>query len=311
MEGDHTWYIIVNPAAGSGRTAKRWPKMKAELEMQGIAFETAFTEDKLHAIELVRVAVENGYRKFISVGGDGTANEVINGIFQQYEVDTRECTFAVIPDGTGNDWIKTHSIPNDFKKAIALIKAGHTVAHDIGVAQYHKKGVELNRYFINVAGMGYDAFVTKASNEMTNFVSNKLFYFWLIFKCLGRYKPARARVTIDGVVHEDLFYTMNAGICIYNGGGAQFTPHAVSDDGLLAFTGVRNVSKLEVVLNTAKIYSGKIINHPKAFTAQAKHIKLESTGGLPTLLEVDGEYLGETPIELSVIEKAIQVIKPK
>ena len=120
-EENSKWLVIVNPAASVGKSGKDWPIIKEILVNEGIEFDEVITEYPRHAIEIVRNAiVEQGYRKFISVGGDGTNNEVINGIFTQDVVPTTEITMATIPVGTGNDWRRTFDFPLDYQKVIKI-----------------------------------------------------------------------------------------------------------------------------------------------------------------------------------------------
>lgn len=307
------WYIILNPKSGSGRSMKKWAAIKAYLELKKILYEVVFTEYKTHAIELTKQAiVEKGYRHFVAIGGDGTANEVMNGIAQQSKVPTKDITFAMIPVGTGNDWVRTHKIPTDYKKAIDLLIQGRTDYHDIGWVSYQgKDGKQEMRYFTNVAGTGYDAFVTKKSNEQPNFTSNKLFYLYLIFSCLNQYKAIPCRVILDNQeVIEDDIYVVTIGVCIYNAGGARFVPHAIYNDGLLAVTIVRAISPLNVIRSTPKFYDGKIGEHPLAKQFQVKSLRIEPINPQNNIgVETDGEYLGLAPMEFGIYEKAVKVIK--
>lgn len=305
------WFVVVNPTSGGGKGNKYWSEIKELLHKTGIDFDFAISEYAQHITKLVKEAVEKGHRKIIAIGGDGTINEAINGLFLQKAVPTNELTFANIPVGTGNDWIKTHKIPSNYKKAILLLKAGQTKAHDVGeVSYFNKQAKQQSRYFINVAGLAYDAFVTKASHERSRWMGNKLFYYYLILRCVTQYKPTKAKITFDGQEVENIFYNIAVGICKYNGGGAQFVPHAIPDDGLFALTYFTDIKGIDVLLSSRKFYDGTIIHHPKCFTTQAKHIKIEAAEDNPNFVEVDGEFLGQTPIEFIMHEKAINVIVP-
>jgi YegS/Rv2252/BmrU family lipid kinase len=307
------WFVAINPTSGGGKGKKHWAEISQLLQQMGIEFDFAFSQQPAHIITLVRDAVLAGYRKIIAVGGDGTANEAINGICTQTEVPTAQITFALIPCGTGNDWIRTHNIPNNYKKAILLIKSGKTISHDVGYVTYHTldSNEQRGRYFINVAGMGYDAYVTHASMTRSRILSDKLFYMYLIMSCTLSYKTKKARVFIDGALTESDWYSMAMGICKHNGGGAQFAPHAIPDDGLIALTLIKKVSPWEVVSNSRRFYNGRITDNPKVSTYQTPHIRVEaSTDAEPTWVEADGEFLGQTPVEMSILPQAIQVIVP-
>jgi YegS/Rv2252/BmrU family lipid kinase len=310
---NNKWFVAINPMAGGGKAKKNWGEISQLLRQMGIEFDFGFSRQHAHLITLVREAVVGGYRKIIAVGGDGTANEAINGICTQDEVPTKEITFALIPCGTGNDWIRTHGIPNNYKKAILLIQAGKTQMHDVGYVSYHAQdnGEQRGRYFLNVAGMGYDAYVTHASMTRNRVLPDKLFYMYLIMSCTLSYKSKKARLWIDGQLQEGNYYSMAMGICKYNGGGAQFVPHAVADDGLLALTLIKKVNPLEVVANSRRFYNGKIAENPKVSTFQTKHIRIEAAEGEEAIwVEADGEFLGQTPVEFTILPQAIQVIMP-
>ena len=123
-------------------------------------------------------------------------------------------------------------------------------------------------------------------------------------------KPRKSKITYDGNVVEDDFYTINIGICRYSGGGMQFVPHAVHNDGLFALTMAQYMPKWQVFTATPYFYNGKLADHPKVSVAKAKSIKVEDLGGKPTLVEVDGEFLGGTPVEFSILEGALKIVVP-
>ena len=138
---------------------------------------------------------------------------------------------------------------------------------------------------------------------------SRLLYLMLIARYLFDYQLTQAKIIIDGQqTVSDYFYTINAGICRYSGGGMQLVPQAVPDDGLLALTYARNVSKATVLMQTPRFYNGTILSHPKIEGLQAKHIRIEHIGDIPTLLEADGEFLGETPVEVAILEKALSIV---
>ncbi len=304
------WLIIVNPAAASGKVKKNWDKIKSLLDEHINDYKVVFTNAPKHAIQLTIDGIGEGYRKIIAVGGDGTNNEVANGIFSQQEVPTNEIIYSLLPVGTGNDWVKTHKIPQKLTTCLTYIKQMKTSYQDVGLVYYHKNGVQEKRYFVNVAGMAYDAFIAEYIEDQKQVVSNKFLYLFLVLKCLFKYDFRKAKVTFDGEVVEDYFHLINVGICRYSGGGMQLVPHAIADDGMMAMTLARKLPKLKVIFNTAKLYNGKINQLKEVSTHYAKHIKVESTNGKPTQLEVDGEYLGETPVEYQILEKSLQIIVP-
>ncbi len=300
------WQVIINPSAGNGKAGKQWKAIEAALIKANITFKVHRSEHALHCTEIAKLLIEQGSRKLIGIGGDGTNHEIVNGLMQQKSIPTNEVIYGFIPVGTGNDWVKTHNIPMNITKAVAIIKAGKTTLQDIGLAKYYRSKQPQQRYFINVAGMAYDAYITRESNKQS---TNAFHYYLLIFKCLFEYVSKQARIVLDGKeVANQHFYTINIGLCKYSGGGMQFVPHAEIDDGQFAVSYVNSISKLKVIASTHHLYGGKIAKFKHAKLFKAKHITVEAVDDAPTLLELDGEFVGETPVEFEIIPKALKVI---
>jgi diacylglycerol kinase family enzyme len=177
-----SWFIIANPTSGNRNFSKQWKEIKQLLNAKKIDFSVAFTQFSKHEIELVTTAIQEGFRNIISIGGDGTLHHVVNGIMLQRYVKTSDITIAVIPLGTGNDWIKTHNIPNNVEKSIEIIHRNKTILQDIGALETDAKSIS---YFNNVAGLGYDGYIVNKLNSLKRFgaiayllagVSGLLFY---------------------------------------------------------------------------------------------------------------------------------------
>ena len=302
------WKVIVNPTSGSGRAGKKIKEIEAKLKAANIDYEVDFTAYQGHAIELSKTAVENGFRQIIVVGGDGSNHEVMNGILQQKVVPSQEVTQCLIPVGTGNDWIRTHNLPRDIDTIIQNIKSGKRQLQDVGKATFQTPEGEDERYFINVAGLAYDAFIAQQMNNNPKVVRNKLVYFYLILRCLFQYKPQNTRITFDNQILENQYYTINIGVCKYSGGGMQFVPQAVPNDGFFALTTVGNMPVLGVIASTPFLYGGRIKNHPRAYLTKTKSIRIESLDKEQVMLELDGEYLGVSPVKLEIVPKALQFV---
>jgi len=126
----------------------------------------------------------------------------------------------------------------------------------------------------------------------------------MIFK----YKIHRAKLIFDEQKIIDYFYIINVGICKYSGGGMQLVPHAVPNDGNFALTFVRKISKLDVILNSYRFYNSSLLEHSKVEGSLTKKIRVETMDDEPTGVEVDGEYIGESPVEFSILPKALKII---
>ena len=286
------WLFIINPAAANGRAEKIWEKIKQQIEVEFPNFAATRTAYAGHAIQLAKEAISAGCRHLVAVGGDGTNHEVINGILEQKEVSPNEILYTLLPLGTGNDWIRTYNIPKQIVQWIAMVKTGHLFHQDVGLVKYlGPDGQKKSRYFVNVAGMAYDAFVVQYSNNHRSWLRNHFSYLLLILSCLFKYQLTKGILKTNTILVNQFFYTINIGICRYSGGGMQLVPHAVSDDGFLALTYAGPISKLGVILNTWRFYNASIGRHPKIQTSQVKKVEVSvEKGEPPILLEADGEF---------------------
>lgn len=272
-----------------------------------LKFEYILTERKFHAMVLTRKYILQGYRNFIVVGGDGTLNEIINGIFAQESIKTSDITIGMIPVGTGNDWSRMFKIPHNYKEAIQTLVQGNTFTQDVGRVYFTRKDKKIRRFFINIAGMGFDAMVAQKSNDLKEKgKSGKLLYFWNILIGLFGYKHFPAWVTVDGDISECDVFSMNIGICQFSGGGMKQVPNAIADDGIFDLTIIKKIGRFDVIRSLPLLYNGKIVNHRKVMALNGKNIKVESHEQV--FLETDGESLGNSPFEFDIFPRSIQVI---
>ena len=314
-EVKNKWLVVVNPMASVGKSGKDWPLIKQTLVNEGIEFDDVTTEYPRHAIEIVRNAiVEQGYRKFISVGGDGTNNEIINGIFTQDVVPTNEITMATMPIGTGNDWRRTFNIPLEYDEVAKIIKAGHTFVHDIGKLTYYNDGDPKIRYFLNAAGTGLDEMVCSSTNLMKQQgKGGTIRYLISLVKCMLKYKVSHVQIKVDDqLVFDDTILSVSVGNCRYNGGGMMMMPNAIPDDGLLDVTAIRQISIFKFAANVKNIYDGtfiKKLNEVKTF--KGKRIRIVSIPPHSLMVETEGENLNNSPFDFEILPKAINMIIPK
>lgn len=302
------WFVIVNPVAGSGRGLIDFPQISRLLRNDDIRNDAVFTEHKHHATELTVTAANQGYRKIIVIGGDGTLNEVVNGLFIQKAVEPREMLLAVIAVGTGNDWVRTFGIPQHYSEAIRAIREERSFLQDVGTVTYTESHYTQTRYMANVAGLGFDAHVISTFNhlKMKGYKGGWM-YLYSILKSYFRYKSSGTRIWVDGkVVFNDLMLSLAIGICKYNGGGMQQLPNALADDGLLDLTIIRPVHWWHIVFRLKKLFNGDIYQIGHVIHAQGRNVKIEAAPFIQ--LETDGELMGGTPVEVNIRQRAIRVV---
>lgn len=301
------WLVIINPNAGNGKGKKDFDRITGLLEREDIPFSARFTERKTEATHHAREAIENGFRKIIVVGGDGTLNEVINGVFSQNACPANEIVVALIPVGTGNDWGRMFGIPLVYEGAIKAIKENKMMLHDIGFITYFTGNRQLKRYFINIAGLGFEAMVVSRTNKQKDKGrSNTAIYFYNLLASLISYRKETAVIEIDGRKTSARIFSINVGNGRYCGGGMRQTPDALPDDGLLDITVIKDMGRIEIIRNLKLLYDGTILSHPKVDGYRSTNLKVSSDAVL--YAEADGESLGHTPAEFGIIPSAINII---
>lgn len=310
----NTWLVIVNPHAGSSRCKRDWPKISKLLESSNFEMRIMHTERQFHAIELVKQHIEeDGFRKILAVGGDGTLNEVVNGVFKQKRFKTTEITLGLITVGTGNDWGRMYEMPESYKKQVKMLEKGYTFLQDVGEVDYRFSDNEEMRYFINIAGMGYDALVAQKTNHMKQKgKGGPIAYLVNLISGLFQYKSIYLDITADGTkVFSGKVFSMSIGICKYNGGGMMQLPNAIPDDGLFDIMVIRKTTKLRIVTNIKHLYDGSFINMPEVSLHTGRKITIKSKPAHKLYLETDGESLGHSPLDFIVIPKSIRLIVRK
>ena len=297
-----SWFIIANPIAGNQKFSKQWKEIQQLLNSKNIDYSFVFTQFSKHEIELVQNAIQQGFRNIISVGGDGTLHNIVNGVMMQRYVKSSDITIAVLPIGTGNDWIKTHNIPNNIKKAIDIISERKTILQDIGQIEIATGKIS---YFNNVAGLGYDGYIAKKLQELKRLGSIS----YLIAGIYGFlfYKKSIFKIAMNQTIIETTCLMTMVSICEFSGGGMQFSKKGDPIDGLFDITIVKNITLLDLILNIKKLYNGKIVAHPKVATYKTNKIIVDPQNSKP-FIQADGELIGTGTATFSLIEKGIHFV---
>ena len=188
-----------------------------------------------------------------------------------------------------------------------MLKKENCISQDLVQVHFMEEGKRKSRYIINMAGIGYDAVVCqKVIQQKEKGKSGQTRYLINLFSSLMSYKSMSASVEIDGEKTDGELFTMNIGVCQYNGGGMRQLPKAIPDDGFLDVMITRKISKSKIIRKIKMLFDGSFIELPEVEIYKAKNVKVNSKTILP--IEVDGEIMGENPYEFSVIPKAINII---
>jgi YegS/Rv2252/BmrU family lipid kinase len=306
-----SWLTTVNLHAGSKRCERDWPEIKKLLESANLKTEVFFTTKAKEAIEITQKQIdENGFKNILVVGGDGTMNEVVNGIFRQKRYKTTEITIGLITVGTGNDWGRHYGMHSEYHKMVNSIKNGKTFVQDVGKVNYKHLENKEDRYFVNIAGMGYDALVAKKTNlSKQSGKGGLLVYLINLLQGLFQYNNTFLTITADkNQVFEGEVFSMSIGICKYNGGGMMQLPKAIPDDGLFDVTVIKKTSKLRVLANIKNLYDGSFVKMREVETYTGKEFTITAEPANTLFLETDGESLGHSPLYFEIVPKAIKLI---
>ena len=315
MENNENKYlVVVNLHAGSKKGERDWPEIKKHLLKAGFDMHIVFTEYQNHALTMTKDLIEKEeFRKIIVVGGDGTLNEVINSVFKQNRFRTMEILIGLITVGTGNDWGRMYEFPESYKEQVKILKNERFILQDIGMVKYKYASEKDNRYFANIAGMGYDALIAKKTNVMKQKgKGGAIVYLLNLISGLFQYRNTQIDLEADGKhVYSGKVFSMSIGICKFNGAGMMQLPFAIPDDGLFDITIIKKTSKFRVIKNIKNLYDGSFINMPEVETFTGKEFTVTSTPSDKLFLETDGESLGHSPLDFEVIPRSAKLIVRK
>lgn len=313
------WTVIVNPYAGSGKTLKKWEEAESLLSGRGVSFITVMPGGGLNVRALALRAASAGKRRFIAVGGDGTAHDVLAGIMAYVETgkaSISEFYLAVIPIGSGNDWLRTHNIPRKLDKVCELICAESFVRQDVvKVECWNGKSMsELpvsTSYMLNIGGAAFDARVcARVNSQKREGKRGKVLYFAAVIYIL--FKSGFFDITLkeDGkTVFDGLMYSTAFGTGRFSGGGMRQTPDAIIDDGLIDMTLFPSKLIPRKVYKLFSLFTGRINKIKDVVTGRASEYDLIPKPDTPPVkIEVDGEVVGTAPLRMTVLKDQIMVL---
>jgi diacylglycerol kinase (ATP) len=297
--------VIVNPAAGAGKTGKLWPRIMSTFKGHGLRFEHDLTEGPGHAIELAKAAGKNGYDMVISVGGDGTIHEIVNGLYASGNI--KDNMLGIVSTGTGGDYIRTTGTPHNYEDGCRRFLQPQKRTVDLGVVEYQKNGSRAERLFVNFAGMGIDSEIVRRTTQQYKKLGSLPSYLLGMFVSLVKYKNHKVSITIDGKTQESRILTVIMNNGKYGGGGMYTAPQADLADGFLDVMVAGDLSKPDFLWSLPRLYKGTHLTHPKVESQKAKEIEVKSLGER-LFLQADGELLGEVPARFRILPAALNII---
>ncbi len=309
--------VIVNPKSAAGSTESSWAGIAADLRAHFGAFQVAFTKRAGDGMVLAKRGAENGRKFIIACGGDGTINEIANGILES----GTDCELGVLPSGTGGDFRRSLRMPNDSREAAKVLREGATKLIDVGrVTFYNRGGEQVSRYFLNVASFGLSAAIigrVKTSAKLE----------WLPNDLL-RGKTSFALSTLQEVLGVD-FVTVKVKIddgeaknlntinfCVCNarffGGGMKIAPGAKLNDGKFDVVNIGDIKTAKIILNAYKLYNGSHLELKEVKATHARRVEISPAETNQIIdIEVDGELPGRLPAVFEIVPNALNVRVPR
>ncbi|WP_432662087.1 diacylglycerol kinase family lipid kinase [Wukongibacter baidiensis] len=289
------YLFIVNPVAGKGRTLELIPKIKESFDREKIDYEISITEKKGEAEKLAEEGIQRGFNYIISVGGDGTTYEVVNGIRD------KKVILGILPAGTGNDFARMIKMPRDYDEMLETIMYARTKRIDVGKVN--------DRYFLNCSSVGIDAEIVRETEGIKKYISGTSAYLLGVLKTLIGYKSKEIEVQIDESVIKRNIELIAVGNGKYYGGGMKINPKADLEDGVLDICLVNKMSKAKFASLFLTVFKGNHVKIKEVETFSGKEIKIYGDESL--LLNVDGDIIGTIPAEIKVEKAALDVIVPE
>jgi diacylglycerol kinase (ATP) len=292
--------VIVNPTSGARSAQRKWPRIKALLEQTGLTFDSVMTQRPMQAVELAGEAVSQGYDLVVAVGGDGTVNEVVNGLMGPD--GKAKADLGVIYTGTTNDFARNIDLPRNLQQNCRLMVSPRRMQVDVGVVECAREGQARQRFFVNVAGAGFDADLMEEARKTVLPLGPKGPYVGAFLKMAPTYDPKDFMLSYQDRQEARRAFT----VLVSNGkyaGSIPFDPEADLSDGQFE---VMTLDPPTLLKCLAQTYLALLEGYPKIDYVRANTVRMESTQRLP--VQADGEVLGELPAQFRVLPRALRVV---
>jgi YegS/Rv2252/BmrU family lipid kinase len=300
-------FCVINPTAAGGRAGRLWPNIQKYLRKLGLSFEAGLTTAPREATRLAREATEAGFGTVVAVGGDGTINEVVNGLIAPGQ-ERAVARLGIITTGRGSDLARTVGIPSDYEAACERLADPRTMPMDLGLAEYTVDDERQQRFFVNVAGIGFDAEVARRANRSFRSMGGTIPYLSALVTTLFRWRNRPAQILLDErPAIETKVYLVAVGNGQFFGGGMRVAPDADPNDGLFDVVVVHDIGKIEFLRTVPRVYEGTHVTHRAVAIHRAHRVEVRCES-YPLLSQLDGEEGGVAPLVFQVVPGALDVL---
>jgi diacylglycerol kinase (ATP) len=304
--------FIVNPASARGTTRKRWQAARKQFIKAGLTFDEQQTTKAGEAVNITKTAIKEGIKNIIAVGGDGTLNEVVNGYLDESEIALKqEVAIGLLPSGTGSDFRRSIGFSKNEDSIRAIVAAKTRLIDAIKVEFFDQGGKKITRYSMNVVSFGLGGEVTTYVNNWRatwpNWIGGNIRFVAAAVLALKQFQNRNVTVTIDD---KSTFSIQSNLIVVGNGrfagGGMMLAPQAELDDGLLDVVLTNCATRMDVIGELPRVYSGGLLKNPKVALYKAKTVLIEANEKLA--IDIDGETVGFTPAKVTIVPRAVRLI---
>jgi diacylglycerol kinase (ATP) len=293
--------VIANPRAGRGRVGQELPELERQLLARRLAHRIRQTEGPGHATALAREALDEGVRFLVAVGGDGTIQEVVNGMLVEDGPVTEGAVLGVVAAGSGSDFVRTFGLPGDAARAVRHLEGDRLYPIDVIRVDYRDGDATRTRYVPNIAEVGLGAEVVRRAERLPRWMGRAR-YFWGFWLSIGGYRPRDVTVGADRTSYQGRANNVVVANCQFYGGGMKISPRSYPGDGLLDVQ-ISTGPKSEAFTLLPKIYRGEHLPHPHIKELRGREIRVGAERPLP--VEGDGEVLGTTPATFTVLPQVL------
>lgn len=299
--------VVVNPAAANGRLGKHLGEITQALREALGDYTLLRTERANHATALTQDALHHGCTRVVSIGGDGTHNEVANGFFAGKQPLNPEAALGIVSYGTGADLARMLKLPRGLAGIHRLAEAAPRLI-DTGCVTYGlREGGEAVRYFINIADFGLGGAVVDRVNRSSKFFGGFLSFFYGVVSALAVYRNPVVHLDIDGTRLEDRMVNVIVANGQYYGGGMHVAPDARLDSGQFVVYVIGDVGRIEALHNLPKLYRGTLLRRiDKVDRYFARRITAHSPQEV--LLNLDGEQPGMLPATFEMLPQSLRLL---
>ncbi|MBN2310471.1 MAG: diacylglycerol kinase family lipid kinase [Candidatus Hydrogenedentes bacterium] len=299
--------VVANPAAANGRVAKHLDRLSGALRTVLGDYELVQTERPGHATELTRALLKDGFARVVSVGGDGTHNEVLNGFLSGKQPVNPDAHMALLTYGTGGDLSRTLRQPRG-PRALERLAHAEPMLVDVGCVTHGVNGGgEAVRYFINVADFGAGGQVVKRVNDTSKFFGGFLSFFYAVVSTLMTYKNPVVRLDIDDMTVEGPINNVIVANGQYYGGGMHVAPEARLDSGRFEVYVIGDIGRFEAIVNLPKLYRGHLLKRADKISYYLAR-RVVARSNAEVLLNLDGEQPGQLPAAFEILPKAVSLL---